>query len=479
MKMGTTSVYDRLSLRGTKAVKPWSGKPAKESGLDIAPNPKLSPRLGESTRSRLFYLSMSSSAGRKEPIMEEICPSCAGLDVHKESVEACVRRMEPTGQLHQPTRHWGTMTRDILAMADWMAAQGVRHVAMESTGVYWKPIYNILESRFTVLLVNARHLKQVPGRKSDIRDCQWIAQLLQYGLLKGSFIPPRAQRELRDLTRHRTQWVEEKTRTVNRLHKVLEDANIKLASVATDILGVSGRAMLEALIEGQEDPVKLADFAQRQLRGKIPELEKALQGHLTDHHRFLLRLLWKQLAEQEELIAELDAKIEELTRPFADEIERLDGVPGVDRRVAEVVLAEVGAEMDPFPTHQHLASWAGMCPGNEESAGKRRRRRVTPGNRWLKRTLVQAAWAAGPTKNTYIASQYRRLAGRRGKKRALIAVGHSMLVIFYHGLKAGTSDAELGGDFFDRLEPERLTRYYIKRLERLGHKVTLESRVAA
>ena len=411
--------------------------------------------------------------------MENVFACCAGLDIHQKSVEACVRRLEPAGPLHQQTRHWGTMTRDLRAMADWMAAQGVTHVAMESTGVYWKPIYNILESRFTVLLVNAQHLKQVPGRKSDVRDCQWIAQLLQHGLLKGSFIPPRAQRELRDLTRHRTQLVEEKTRTVNRVHKVLEDANIKLASVATDILGVSGRAMLEALMEGQEDPVKLADLAQRQMRGKIPELEKALEGHLTEHHRFLLRLLWKELAQQEELIAELDRKIEEHTRPFADEIERLDAVPGVDRRVAEVVLAEVGSDVKPFPTHSHVASWAGMCPGNEESAGKHLRRRITPGNRWLKRSLVQAAWAASHTKNTYLASQYRRLAGRRGKKRALVAVGHSMLVIFYHMLKERTTYKNLGGDFFDRLEPERLTRYYVKRLEDLGHKVTLESGVPA
>jgi transposase len=411
--------------------------------------------------------------------MENVFSCCAGLDVHKESVEACVRRLEPSGQLHHQTRHWGTMTRDLRAMADWMAAQGVTHVAMESTGVYWKPIYNILESRFTVLLVNARHLKQVPGRKSDVRDCQWIAQLLQHGLLKGSFIPPRAQRELRDLTRHRAQLVEAKTRTVNRLHKVLEDANIKLASVATDILGVSGRAMLEALMEGQEDPVQLADFAQRQLRGKIPELEKALEGHLTEHHRFMLRLLWKELAQQEGLIAELDRKIEAHTRPFADEIERLDAVPGVDRRVAEVALAEVGSDVKPFPTHFHVASWAGMCPGNEESAGKRQRRRITPGNRWLKRSLVQAAWAASHTKQTYLASQYRRLAGRRGRKRALVAVGHSILVIFYHMLKERTTYKDLGGDFFDRLEPERLTRYYVKRLEDLGHKVTLDSGVPA
>ena len=273
--------------------------------------------------------------------------------------------------------------------------------------------------------------------------------------------------------------VEERTGTVNRIHKELEDANIKLASVATDILGVSGRAMLEALIEGGKNPPQLADFAQGQLRGKIPELEKALEGHVRDHHRFVLRLLWQHLAEEEKRIAELDAKIEEQTRPFAAEIERLDAVPGVDRRVAEVVLAEVGADMHPFPTHGHLASWAGICPGNEESAGKRRRRRITPGNRWLKRTLVQAAWAGSHTKHTYLASQYRRLVGRRGKKRALVAVGHSLLVIFYHMLKNGSTYPDLGGDFFDRLEPERLTRYYVKRLESLGHKVTLESKVAA
>jgi transposase len=411
--------------------------------------------------------------------MEEVFTCCAGLDVHKESVEACVRRIESNGRSQQETRHWGTMTRDLLAMAEWLAAERVTHVAMESTGVFWKPIYNILEGRFTMLLVNARHLKQVPGRKSDVRDCQWIAQLLQYGLLKGSFIPPRSQRELRDLTRYRTKLVEEKTRTANRIHKVLEDANIKLSSVATDVLGVSGRAMLEALIQGKEDPVKLADLAQRKLRGKIPELEKALEGHLTEHHRFLLQLLWKQLAQQEELIADLDHKIEEQTRPFAAEIDRLDAVPGVDRRVAEVVLAEVGIDMKPFPTHENLASWAGMCPGNEESAGKRQRRRITPGNRWLKRTLAQAAWGASRTRKSYLASQYRRLAGRRGRKRALIAVGHSMLVIFYHIFKRGTSYADLGGDFFDRLEPDRLTRYYVKRLQCLGHKVTLESFAAA
>lgn len=411
--------------------------------------------------------------------MESIILCCAGLDVHKGSVEACVRRMEPTGRLHQVIRHWGTMTCDLQGMADWMAAQGVTQVAMESTGVYWKPIYNILESRFTVLLVNARHVKHVPGRKSDIRDCQWIAQLLQHGLLKGSFIPPRPQRELRDRTRHQTQLVEEKSRTVNRIQKVLEDANIKLASVASDIQGVSCRAMLKALIEGEQDPAKLADRARRKLRGKIPELEKALQGRLSEHHRFLLPLLWRQLSEEEELLAQLEARIEEQTNTLAGAIERLDAVPGVDRRVAQAALAEVGSDMKPFPTHDHLSSWAGMCPSNEDSAGKRKRRRIQPGNRWLKRSLAQAAWAATHTKDTYLASQYRRLVGRRGKKRAWIAVGHSILVIIYHMLKEGTTYAELGGDFFDRLEPPRLTKYYVKRLEALGHKVTLQAAVPA
>lgn len=410
--------------------------------------------------------------------METMFRCCAGLDVHKQTVEAQIRRIEADGSLWQQTRQWGTMTADLRAMADWLAAAGVTHVAMESTGVFWKPIYNILEERFTLLLVNARHIKQVPGRKTDVQDCQWIAQLLQHGLLRGSFVPPRPQRELRELTRQRTQLIAERGRVVNRIHKTLEDANIKLGSVASDILGVSGRAMIEALISGEQDAGKLADFAQRKLRGKIPELERALEGKLTEHHRFLLRLLWTQLTHDEALIAELDQRIAERTRPFTLQREHLQSIPGVQSRVAEVLLAEIGADVEPFPSAAHLASWAGMCPGNDQSAGKRRSGRTPPGNRWLRTALVQAAWAASHAKNTYLAAQYRRLAPRRGKKRALVAVGHSILVIVFHLLSRQTTYRELGADFFDRLDPQRITRYHVHRLEDLGYTVNLQPKAA-
>lgn len=411
--------------------------------------------------------------------METIFRCCAGLDIHKNTVEAHVRRLEPDGQFWQQTRSWGTMTGDLKLMAEWLDGVGVTHVAMESTGVFWKPIFNILEERFTLLLCNARHIKQVPGRKTDVKDCQWIAQLLQHGLLRGSFVPPRWQRELRDLTRYRAQTAAEGARIANRIHKVLEDANIKLGSVASDVLGVSGRAMLEALMAGEEDPLRMAELAQRKLRGKIPELERALEGRVTDHHRFLLRMLWQELQQQEALMAELDRRIEACTRPFALQRERLRGIPGIQNRVAEVLLAEIGPDMEPFPTAAHLTSWAGMCPGNNESAGKKRSGRTPPGNRWLRQALVQAAWAASRSKNSYLAAHYRRLVGRRGKKRALVAVGHSILVIVYHMLKRSERYQDLGADFLDKLDPQRLTRYHVKRLESLGHRVTLEPAVAA
>jgi len=405
--------------------------------------------------------------------METIYASCAGLDIHKKTVEVTVRRMEQ-GRVRAETRQFGTMTRDLLALSDWLRSQQVTHVAMESTGVFWKPIYNILEGQFEVLLVNAQHVKQVPGRKTDVNDSQWLAQLLQHGLLRGSFVPPRPLRELRDLTRQRAQLVAEQTRVTNRLHKTLEDANIKLGSVASDILGVSGRQMLKGLIAGEENPEKLAEMAKRRLRGKIPELRLALQGHVTDHHRFMLRLLYQHLEEVEALVEELDQRIEAATHPFQEQIARLDEIPGIDRRLAEVILAEIGPDMSVFPTAHHLASWAGMSPGNHQSAGKRKKGKTAPGSRWLRQGLSQAAWAASHSKNSYLAAQFRRLAPRRGKKRAVIAVGHSILVIVYHLLQEGGSYRDLGPDYFDRLAPQRLTRYLVRRLEKLGHRVVLE-----
>jgi transposase len=350
---------------------------------------------------------------------------------------------------------------------------------MESTGVYWKPIYHLLEGRFQeILLVNAQHIKHVPGRKTDVKDCEWIAQLLQCGLLRGSFIPPLEIRDLRELTRQRSQLVGERASVANRVQKVLEDANIKLASVATDVLGVSGRAMLRALIAGQEDPAELANLAKRRLRAKIPELKLALQGRVTEHHRFMLRTLLRHVDHLEELIATFDNRIEAVMAPCAAIRDRLTTIPGVEQRTAESLIAELGLNMDQFPTDAHLASWAGICAGNDESAGKKRSSRIRKGNRWLRQTLVQAAWAASHTKQTYLGAQYRRLAPRRGKKRALIALAHTMLTVVYHMLKEGTSYAELGADFFDRRNAEQLTRQLVHRLESLGHKVHLEPHAA-
>ncbi len=411
--------------------------------------------------------------------MDTLYPRCAGIDVHKSTVVVCVRCCDRPGKVFEEVRTFATMTRDLLALADWLVSHGVTHVAMESTGVYWKPVFNLLEGIVAIMLVNAEHIKQVPGRKTDVKDCQWIAQLVQHGLLKASFVPPQPIRELRDLTRPRTQLIQERSAAANRIQKVLEDANIKLAGVATDVLGASGWDMLEALIAGETDPAKRADLARKRLREKIPALQLALQGRVTDHHRFLLRMHLDHVTHLEELIGRLGARIEEVLAPFAEAEQRLQTIPGISQRVAETVLAEVGPNMEQFPSAGRLASWAGMCPGNNESAGKRRSGHTTKGNRWLKRILVQAAWAASHTKGTYLAAQYRRLAKRRGCKRALVALGHTLLIIIYHVLKRGTTYAELGPDFLDRLEPERLTRQLVKRLQALGHKVTLEPPSAA
>lgn len=410
--------------------------------------------------------------------MEPLYPCCAGLDVHKDSVVACARRVGNSGRASKAIRTFGTTTAELLALVDWLEGEGVAHAAMESTGVYWKPVFNILEGHTEVILVNAQHIKQVPGRKTDVKDCEWLAQLLQHGLLKASFVPPAPTRELRDLTRQRTQLVRQVASIANRVQKVLEDANIKLGSVASDVLGESGRDMLQAMIAGQTDPETLAKLARGRLRAKIPALRLALRGRVTDHHRFLLQLLLDQLQSLEELIGRLSVRIEQVLAASAQAVERLQTIPGVNQRVAETVLAEIGTQMEQFPTAGHLASWAGMCPGNNESAGKRRSGQTTKGDRWLRGMLVQAAWAASHTKDTYLAARYRNLARRKGRKRALVAVGHKILTIIYNVLKHGVPYHELGGDFLDRLEPERMMRQLVRRLEKLGHRVTLEPQSA-
>jgi transposase len=374
--------------------------------------------------------------------MDILHDRCAGLDVHKKTVVACIRCQGPDGSVTSQVRTFGTMTGELLALADWLDAAGVRHVAMESTGVYWKPIFHLLEGRFAVILVNAGRLKQVPGRKTDVKDAEWIAQLLQHGLLSPSFIPEPEVRELRDLTRQRTELVRDRAAVANRIQKVLEDANIKLGSVASDVLGVSGRAMIRALIDGQDDPARLADLARRSLRGKIPELTRALDGRATEHHRFVLGVLMDQIDALEGLIARLDARIDEAMRPFAAVAGRLQGIPGVGERAAEVILGEIGPDVETFPTAGHLSSWAGLCPGNDQSAGKRRSGQTTKGSQWLRSLLVQVAWSASHTKATIFSACYQRWAKRLGRKKALVAVAHKILVVIWHLLKEGTEYRE-------------------------------------
>jgi transposase len=407
--------------------------------------------------------------------MDVILERCAGLDVHQATVAATVRSPGPRGERMELCQTFGTTTPDLLTLRDWLLAQGVTHVAMESTGVYWKPVYYVLEEAVTVLLVNAAHVKNVPGRKTDVQDSAWLAQLLECGLLRGSFVPPPAIRELRDLTRYRKTQIQERAREANRLHKVLEDAGIKLATVASDVLGVSGRAMLAALVEGTTDPLVLADLARGKLRKKLPALRRALTGRFRTHHAFLAGQILAHLDYLEESIAALSQEIEMHLHPFARAAERLQTIPGVEQRTAEVLVAEIGVDMARFPTAGHLASWAGLCPGNNESAGKRKRGTTRKGCKWLRIALIEAALAATRKKGCALGARYRRVMRHRGHKKAIVAVAHAILELAYHLLAQQTTYHELGADYFDRRDKERAARRYVHLLENLGHRVTLES----
>ena len=411
--------------------------------------------------------------------METIVERPAALDVHKAQVTACVRVPASGGRRAQHVAEFATTVRGLLALRDWLAAHGVRQVVMEATGVYWKAPWAILEDEFECLLVNARHVKQVPGRKTDVSDAAWLCQLAEAGLLKASFVPPKPIRQLRNLTRYRKTQIQERQREVNRLHKALEDAGIKLDCVAADILGKSGRDMLNALVAGTTDPELLADLARRQMRKKIPALREALEGHVDAHHRLWIGAILRHIDFLDEQIDRLSDAIEEQIRPFMAAVELLRTTTGIQRRGAECIIAEIGADMSRFATARHLASWAGRCPGNDQSAGKRRSGKTRNGSKWLDYALEEAAMAAIRVRDSYFAAQYQRLKPRRGHKKALGAVKHSMLCAIWHMLATGETYRDLGGDYFTTRDPERQTRRLVKQLERLGHHVTLQEAAAA
>jgi transposase len=410
--------------------------------------------------------------------MDVVNPRCCGLDVHKQRVVACLLTPGPDAQPRKEIRTFGPMTDELEALAAWLAAADCTVVAMESTGVSWQPIWNVLEDRFELLLVNARHVKAVPGRKTDVKDCEWLAELLRHGRLRGSFVPDRAQRELRELVRYRTALVQERVDRVNRLQKTLEGANIKLGAVASSVVGVSARQMLAALVAGTLPPEAVAQLARGRLREKIPQLERALRGSFGAHHRYLVPQSLATIDFLEERIAELDREIEARQRPFAEAVDRLDAIPGVGRRTAEALVAEIGTDLGRFPSAAHPASWAGLCPGNDESAGKRRSGRTRKGNTYLRAALVEAGQAAGRTRDSYLGAQYRRLARRRGNKKAAMAVAHSILVIAYHLLTRGTTYEDLGPDYADRQTAEARDRRMIRQLTQHGYIVTKPTEAA-
>jgi transposase len=409
-----------------------------------------------------------------------IVERCAFLDVHRDTVMACVRTPDGRGGRCEEVAEFGSTTSALLALADWLMERRVGLVGMEATGVYWKPVHWVLEASVPeVWVINARHMRNVPGRKTDVADAVWGASLLEHGLVRPSFIPPEPFRALRDLTRYRKSVIEERNRESQRLHKVLEDAGVKLSSVASKVLTVSGRAMIDALIAGERDPVVLADLAQRRMRSKIPQLQDALAGRFNDHHALLCQAMLARIDQANATIDTLGVRIEELLDPCEAAVQLLVTIPGIAQRNAQVILAEIGTDMSRFPTAGHLASWAGMCPGNNESAGKHRSGRTRHGSTWLRRALIESAQAASRTRDTYLAAQYAQIRSRRGSQRAAVAVGHSILVIAWHLLSSGETYNDLGGDYFDRRRnsPARQRRL-VAQLEAMGHKVTLEPAAA-
>jgi transposase len=407
-------------------------------------------------------------------LLPVVLPLCCGIDVHKKTLTACLLKTGASGQGVKQIRVFRTVTGQLQELAAWLRQEGCRHVGIESTGVYWKPVFNILEkAAVEVVLVNAQHIKNVPGRKTDVKDAEWIATLLRVGLLRGSFVPPAEIRELRDLTRYRTQVIRQRADECNRIQKLLENGNIKLASVASNVLGVSGRDMLKALTEGVDSPEVLANMARGKLRAKIPELEEALRGVMSQTQRWLLREQLLKVGELDEGIARLDAKIAELCLPFAQALALLDQIPGVNQRMAQVIVAEVGLDMSRFKSAAQLASWAGLCPGNHESAGKQKSGKTRKGNRWLRQALVEAAWAASHTKQTSLRATYDRLKGRRGAKRACLAVGHRILRMAHALLSKPRPYEEEGPDYYQAPDRDRVKDRLLRRLQKLGYTVTV------
>lgn len=411
--------------------------------------------------------------------MQVIYARCAGLDVHKKMIVVCVLITQASGAVEKTIRTFSTMTADLLALDEWLRSLQIEHLALESTGVYWHPVYNLLEEGRTIILVNPQHMKAVPGRKTDVKDAEWLADLWRHGLLKASFIPPQPIRILRELTRYRKTLIQERAQEVNRLQKVLEGANIKLAAVATDVLGKSGRAMLDAIVSGSHDAEALAELARGRLRAKLADLRLALEGRVQPHHRFLLTRILAHIDFLEEALQQLQKEIEPHLTPFEEAMTLAQSIVGIQETAAAAILAEIGTDMSRFPTAGHLASWAGVCPGNKQSGGKILSSAIRPGNKHLKAVLAEVVWAISHTKDNYLSAQYHRLARKRGKKKAVVAVSHSVLVILYHILRDKRPYSDLGADSFDKLDTKRIERHHIRRLEQLGYTVTLVPKEAA